>query len=1801
MQSPPKTDRVMRRLIIRLALGCAVMAAGLRAQEPKRVAVLDFVRAESPGSQDLTLRDFSRAVQARLFAEDSHAWVERQELERIMQEADPGGTNGGNTSTAVRLGRLLRADLLMRGEIVRKPTGAELAVEIIDLQRAEVLATRAVPMAMNARQKLHPTAAEVAAGAAAASEALAAAQLRLGQNAGRRVLAPLFFRNTGTSDRLGFLEAQLQEALVRAATPTSGLRALQFPRTDEAGGESSLVLAGLTDTDPDAWQKVADLYVWGSFREETADGAVFEDVPVSIALQVSNGTGGIREARWQGPVKSLPTGLEALSAQVIEAARGLGDGRADPGERRRFAAELRQRAEETTRQLTQAGRDFQAAAAGRQLQAYRIKLLEVACFFDPLNRALQDERLAAIWGETNRAQPLDTLRGQWLRVADFQTQAARFSRTAEGRLDGRWPAELSRHLHDFARMLDRSSWRTKELHVSKEEIHRQLRAIVGQWGDLLAETHATVRKESQVPAWYEEWRRECFKQVELVSNLSDPIIQHDAFEKAWPVLEPELGRLLKSADKEGSAQWVEKIFSTYGAMGDHNRATALLDSAWRAGVAETKPAIEAKPRAAAAPEVDLPWAPRPATGTGAMPADPNEPVIPAMDATIREFNQQSILRFVRGQWVHEPLMRADRYVRLHALAWQGGKLWIAEANQDLPPELGPKNPQGDHYLWSYDPALRTSELVTTKLGGHATVRALLPAGEALWIGLGGDGAWSLDRSGAVRRYKGEDGLLSMQINHATAGHGELFFLGGAMLSQQISVYSPKDGKWSGLQVPPPSPLPAWLAKVPPGAQLFRQDLLAVSGDWLGFSGPWMAFYNLSTKTWTQAPDGLGNPAMFSADERGFWLANGGFGVGSVSLFNPARPEEKLFIRTPRGTPGAMAHDGHWLWVAINRGRQPAQLVQIDKRTMTCTGMITLPMQEVTCLTTGGGRLWVGAAAMPLLTGGNDDTPILVEVVVARPAETVATESSPAADFPVHRAVWHHDRPAVERLLAGKSDPNASPASGWTALMGAAAGGRADLVQLLLAVGADPNRLSLEGESALQQAVASGDSETVRQLLQNHAQPNLRVPAKIQGISRAFRPQLAAPETKAATRPARPANVKATATAEGEVAITWEDRADNEAHYEICYQNSHGMRMVVAKLPPDSTRWVDPALREEAELVYTVEAVNERSAMASDSWQVATKIVRPEPAKNTFHSRYGLHPGGSDFLPVRLLARSPLATAAIAGRTDLVTVLLKAGADPNQADAMGYTPLLHAVRHRQYVAARELLAKGAKPEWIAFTGESAAQLAYQWHEDEKLVDELLRAMPAGPRALEATVLMLEAATQGQIRDLEKFHAMGGDVGDRIASGNTPLRQALAMDHPRTAQWLLARHGPEWRARLREGRLRDPDTGMIEAAVRNNRAEVFAQLLDLGLGVDQQVDQRPLAVAAARAKAFEVLVLLRERGANLGRRSEVIEMGSQADGSVASYLTPEEVRLYLGTSGAPAVVSTWPMPQAVHIKWPGPPQFIWNPQPEKLAANAALLAAARKGSLPEVMQAAAAGAELDCRNEEGRTPLLEALRAKSFPVARWLVEEGASINNPSKSGFSPVSFATDMDMAVLDYLLEAGGDPNQYGHNGLPPLAMAVQDGKTDMVARLLAAGANPNVSAHVNFRRENALTKALTKGDPALVGMLLAAGANSRGQTYSFTGMPDGSVRKNNNPSLLMFAAGGGNLTLVKLMLSHGHDPKLKTDNGYDALSWAANTGSREALEYLLPMSELRGRALEIAEQKGHTEIVRILERAGYSR
>ncbi|MFG2915319.1 ankyrin repeat domain-containing protein [Kitasatospora sp. NPDC048298] len=164
-----------------------------------------------------------------------------------------------------------------------------------------------------------------------------------------------------------------------------------------------------------------------------------------------------------------------------------------------------------------------------------------------------------------------------------------------------------------------------------------------------------------------------------------------------------------------------------------------------------------------------------------------------------------------------------------------------------------------------------------------------------------------------------------------------------------------------------------------------------------------------------------------------------------------------------------------------------------------------------------------------------------------------------------------------------------------------------------------------------------------------------------------------------------------------------------------------------------------------------------------------------------------------------------------------------------------------------------------------------------------------------------------------------------------------------------------------------------------------------------------------------------------------------------------------------------------------------------------ADQAVLEAADRGDVDAVRTALTAGAALEARDAQGRTPLLRAALADRVAVARLLVEAGADVNAQDSRLNSPwlVTGITG-SVPMLRALLPGGPDlthRNRYGGVSVIP---AAERGHVAYVRAVLAETA-VDVD-HVNDLGWTALLEAVLLGDggPAhqeIVEVLLAHGAD----------------------------------------------------------------------------------------------------------
>lgn len=156
------------------------------------------------------------------------------------------------------------------------------------------------------------------------------------------------------------------------------------------------------------------------------------------------------------------------------------------------------------------------------------------------------------------------------------------------------------------------------------------------------------------------------------------------------------------------------------------------------------------------------------------------------------------------------------------------------------------------------------------------------------------------------------------------------------------------------------------------------------------------------------------------------------------------------------------------------------------------------------------------------------------------------------------------------------------------------------------------------------------------------------------------------------------------------------------------------------------------------------------------------------------------------------------------------------------------------------------------------------------------------------------------------------------------------------------------------------------------------------------------------------------------------------------------------------------------------------------------NAVLVLAAEKGELQIVNRLIDKGADINLRNPHCMTPLILVAGRGNLELVERLIGKGANVNENVDGNTALIAAVQNGHYQIIAALLAAGADPNQRSQLYVNALILAVEKKFVDIVALLLQNRANPN--EHSPTHRPALLT-AVAYGNPELVKLLLEYGAD----------------------------------------------------------------------------------------------------------
>ena len=433
-------------------------------------------------------------------------------------------------------------------------------------------------------------------------------------------------------------------------------------------------------------------------------------------------------------------------------------------------------------------------------------------------------------------------------------------------------------------------------------------------------------------------------------------------------------------------------------------------------------------------------------------------------------------------------------------------------------------------------------------------------------------------------------------------------------------------------------------------------------------------------------------------------------------------------------------------------------------------------------------------------------------------------------------------------------------------------------------------------------------------------------------------------------------------------------------------------------------------------------------------------------------------------------------------TDIIGMLLDAGADLHARDNDGDTPLHTAVDRslkdvvydgpdgwtidrawgRSLGVIRLLLDEGANPHLPNYWGEAPIDWTEKgsprWRE---LATRSLHRGPPKPGTVAVNCDNWNDYTffhSTTAADVQKCLDEGADANARDPDDFTPLHEVAMLGNLKAVQVLLVA-GADVNARS------DPGYTPLHWAAREGHPRVISALLAVGAGVDagsKLNNFTPLHLAASKGNAKSAKLLL-EAGANVNARTHTLE---PSHGMVSKWsgITP----LHPAVNGNHLDTVRVLIARGADLDVQAASEDV-----------ALYLAVARKhADMVEVLLDA--GADVNAQNNGGKTALHRATYRGDAKSVRLLLKAGA--NMEARTNYSSRSMedqphgtwwkwagATPLHTAVYGghsnitrTLLAKGADPDAQDVFGFTALHAAVADHSGDMIKVLLNAGANATI-------------------------------------------------------------------------------------------------------------------------------------------
>lgn len=249
------------------------------------------------------------------------------------------------------------------------------------------------------------------------------------------------------------------------------------------------------------------------------------------------------------------------------------------------------------------------------------------------------------------------------------------------------------------------------------------------------------------------------------------------------------------------------------------------------------------------------------------------------------------------------------------------------------------------------------------------------------------------------------------------------------------------------------------------------------------------------------------------------------------------------------------------------------------------------------------------------------------------------------------------------------------------------------------------------------------------------------------------------------------------------------------------------------------------------------------------------------------------------------------------------------------------------------------------------------------------------------------------------------------------------------------------------------------------------------------------------------------------------------------------------------------------------------------------------AVQAGATKQALELIRGGADVNQAQGDGSTPLLWAVNRQDYDVAQALLAKKANPNAVNDFGAMPLTEAARLDDdKLVKMLLDAGAKVDSANPDDESALMLAIKNGNLRMTETLVNAGAS--VNRIEKFHNQTPLIYAAAGGHIEIVKLLLAKGADVKPRSLytdwpsQVTSEPRVQYRSVGGLNPLMYAVRAGCYSCVTMLVAAGADVNVPTPEGISPLMLALDNERNEIAMFLMD----KGAYLDVWDWWGRTPL-----------